>query len=178
MLFRSGMEREAERHASQGVELEDLNDETRDLEKGQWEHAEYYEKDAYAYYNNQPFPYNPVEAYSDVLLTPSTATQSSAPYADEPSGDAMAGFYEYYPSTSDTKHVEAQTNAHHTILSRQSRQNPRRSSLELHLADKLSSETQALHSLECACAFFPAQTMDDQYRGIPKNTVTDLATTS
>lgn len=162
-----GMERETERHASQVVALKDLNDETRDLEKGQWEHAEYCEKDAYACYNNQPFPYNPAETYSDVPLTPSAATQSSAPYADEPSGDAMTGSNEYYPSTSETEHVESQTNAHHTILSREFRQITRKSSLELHFADRLSSHTQALHPSKCACASFPAQTTDDQYPDLP-----------
>lgn len=126
-----GMESEAERHASQVVEFEDLNDEVRDLEKGQWEHEEYSEKDAYPYYDNPAFPYTPVEAYSDVPLTSSLPSES-------PTGDPMTGLSEgYYPSTSETEDVESQANAHHTILSRQTRQQiPGRSSLELHLSKR------------------------------------------
>lgn len=130
-----GMEREAERHASQAVEFEDLNDDARDLEKGQWEHEEYSEKDAYPYYDNPAFPYTAFEAYSDVPLTSSTTT--SLP-SEDPSGDPMTGLSEgYYPSTSETDEVEAQANAHYTILSRQTRQQiPGRSSLELHLSKR------------------------------------------
>ena len=74
---------------------------------------------------------------------------------------------EYYPSTSETEHVEAQANAQHAILSLQSRQISKKHPLELHPIDQLPSRSQALHPSKSARASSAAQTKDDQHPDLP-----------
>lgn len=109
-----GMEHEAERYASingghWNEEVEDRSKNDRDLEKGVWEHAEYCAKDACPYFANQPFPYTPIDAYTDIPLTSSTSSTPS----EAPTGDAMTA--EYCPSINSSNETAAEASARHTF---------------------------------------------------------------
>lgn len=122
-----GMEREAERYTSlngghRKEEAEDEGKNDRDLEKGVWKHADYCEKDAHPCFESQPFPYTPVDAYTDTAtaLTSSTTTTSSSLAYEAPTGDAMTA--EYYPSINFLNDIAAQATAHHTFAEVQFRE--------------------------------------------------------
>ena len=107
------MEREAETYAfhvgkNWNAEDEDEYNNDRDLEKGQWDYGEYNEKESTPYYATSSSSYTVAEAATDIPLIPSAPTQSSAPSTNDPRGDAVTESNEYYPSTSETEHVEAQ----------------------------------------------------------------------